>query len=58
MEKIILVDGNNLLFRSFYATSYSGTIMRNSKGFPTNALFGLTNMINKIIGEEKPNYMI
>lgn len=58
MEKIILVDGNNLLFRSYYATAYSGNLMQNSKGFPTNALFGFTNMINKIVAEEKPKYMI
>lgn len=58
MEKIILVDGNNLLFRSYYATAYNGNFMRNSKGFPTNALFGFVNMINKIILEEKPTYMI
>ena len=54
MNKIILVDGNNLLFRSYYATAYSGNMMKNSKGFPTNALFGFVNMINKIITEEKP----
>lgn len=58
MKKIILVDGNNLLFRSYYATSYSGVIMRNSKGFPTNALYGFINMMNKIIEEEKPNYIL
>jgi len=58
MDKIILVDGNNLLFRSYYATAYNGNFMKNSKGFPTNALFGFTNMINKIILEEKPNYML
>ncbi len=58
MEKIILVDGNNLLFRSYYATAYNGTMMMNSKGFPTNALFGFANMMNKIILEEKPTYMI
>ena len=58
MEKIILVDGNNLLFRSYYATAYNGNFMKNSKGFPTNALFGFTNMINKIVSEEKPVYMI
>lgn len=58
MEKIILVDGNNLLFRSYYATAYSGNLMKNSKGFPTNALYGFTNMINKIINEECPTYMI
>ena len=58
MEKIILVDGNNLLFRSYYATAYNGNFMKNSKGFPTNALFGFTNMMNKIIDEEKPTRIL
>ena len=58
MKKVILIDGNNLLFRSYYATAYSGNILRNSKGFPTNALFGFINMLNKIINEENPNYMM
>ena len=31
--------------------------MKNSKGFPTNALYGLVTMINKIILEEKPSYI-
>ena len=56
--KIVLVDGNNLLYRSYFATAYSGNLMKNSKGFPTNALFGFINMINKIITEEKPEYMM
>ena len=58
MEKIVLVDGNNLLFRSYYATAYQGNFMKNSKGFPTNALYGFLNMINKIINDEKPKYML
>ena len=58
MEKVVLVDGNNLLFRSYYATAYSGNFMKNSKGFPTNALYGFINMINKIINEENPVYML
>jgi len=57
MKKVILIDGNNLLFRSYYATAYSGNMMKNSKGFPTNALYGFINMINKIINEEKPSYI-
>ena len=56
--KIVLVDGNNLLYRSYFATAYSGNLMKNSKGFPTNALFGFINMINKIIVDEKPEYMM
>ena len=58
MKKVILIDGNNLLFRSYYATAYTGNVMRNSKGFPTNGLYGLINMLNKIINEEKPEYIM
>ena len=57
VKKLILVDGNNLMFRSYYATAYTGNMMKNSKGVPTNALFGFVSMINKIIAEEKPSYM-
>ena len=57
VKKLILIDGNNLMFRSYYATAYTGNIMKNSKGVPTNALFGFVNMINKIISEENPSYM-
>ena len=56
--KIVLVDGNNLIFRSYYATAYNGNLMKNSKGFPTNALYGFINMINKIKEEENPLYMM
>ena len=58
MEKVVLVDGNNLLFRSYFATAFNGNIMQNSKGFPTNALLGFVNMINKIINEENPKYIM
>lgn len=58
MEKVILVDGNNLMFRSFYATLYSGSTMTNKEGFPTNALYGFVNMMNKIIDEENPKYIM
>ena len=57
MKNVILIDGNNLMFRSYYATSYSGIVMKNKEGFPTNALYGFVSMLNKIIAEEKPTYM-
>lgn len=57
MKRAILVDGNNLMFRSYYATAYTGNVMRNSKNFPTNALYGFVSMINKIINEENPAYI-
>ncbi len=58
MKKVILVDGNNLMFRSYYATAYTGNVMKNSNGFPTNALYGFVGMMNKIIAEEKPEYVM
>ncbi|MBR4178353.1 MAG: DNA polymerase I [Bacilli bacterium] len=57
-KRAILIDGNNLLFRSYYATAYNGNLMKNSKGLPTNALYGFINMMNKIINEEKPEYVM
>lgn len=57
MKKVVLIDGNNLMFRSYYATLYSGTVMTNKEGFPTNALYGFVNMMNKIINEENPEYI-
>lgn len=57
MKNLILVDGNNLMFRSYYATAYSGNMMKTKKGVPTNALFGFISMMNKIIAEEQPKYI-
>ena len=57
MKKVILVDGNNLMFRAYFAPAYQGNLMKNSKGLDTNALYGIANMINKIVLEEKPEYM-
>ena len=39
MKKIILIDGNSLVFRAYYATSY-GQLMRNQHGLYTNAIYG------------------
>ncbi len=58
MKRAILIDGNNLLFRSYYATAYNGNLMKNSKDFPTNALYGFITMINKILEEENPEYVM
>ena len=52
MKKIILIDGNSLMFRSYYATAYTGNLMQNKQGLYTNALFGFCNMISKILEED------
>lgn len=54
MKKILVIDGNSLLFRAFYATSYGeGPIMSTKSGIPTNAIFAFANMLSKIISTLK-----
>ncbi|MBR0440124.1 MAG: DNA polymerase I [Bacilli bacterium] len=54
MSRVIIIDGNSLLFRAYYATAYPGVeIMRSQDGTPTNAIFAFSNMINKIIADLK-----
>ncbi len=56
MKKLIVIDGNSLLFRCYYATAYGGNeIMRTKDGVPTNAIFAFSNMINKIVSTLKEN---
>jgi len=49
MNKILLIDGNSLMFRAFYATAYTGNLMKNKSGLYTNAIFGFCNMIQKLV---------
>lgn len=49
MSKIALIDGNSLMFRSYYATAYTGKLMKTKDGVYTNALFGFCNMFTKIL---------
>lgn len=56
-EKLVIVDGNSFIFRAFYATFYTGNIMKTSEGIATNALFGYINFIESIIQRENPNYL-
>lgn len=51
--KLYILDGNSLLFRAYYATAFRGDIMRTKNGFPTNAIFGFSNMINKLVSSLK-----
>ena len=57
MEKLILIDGNSLLFKAFYATSYTGNYMVNRNGIPTNGVYGFARMVEKIISTN-PKYVI
>ncbi len=48
---LYLIDGNSSFYRAYHAIRG----LTNSKGFPTNAIYGFTNMILKIIREKKPD---
>ena len=52
MSKILLIDGNSLMFRAYYATAYTGNLMQNKSGLYTNAIFGFCNMIHKLVNED------
>lgn len=53
MKKIVLIDGHSILNRAFYGLP----LLSNSKGVPTNAIYGFLNIMFKILEEEKPEYL-
>lgn len=52
MEKFVIIDGNSLVNRAFYALP----MLRSLSGKPCNAVFGFINMILNVISSEKPKY--
>jgi len=56
--KVLLVDGMALLFRAFYATSYSGYIRKTQAGLPTNAVYGFIQYFFDAINTFKPSHVI
>jgi DNA polymerase-1 len=50
---VYLLDGNSLLYRSYYAIRS----LANSRGFPTNAIYGFLLTLRKLLAEEKPAYL-
>ena len=53
MEKLILIDGNSLLNRAFYATP----VFTTKDGTPTNAVFGFIKLLLKIVSDKKPTHV-
>ncbi len=53
MEKFVLIDGNSLLNRAFYAINPFTT----KSGLPTNGIFGFVKLLFKIIEDESPRYL-
>jgi 5'-3' exonuclease len=57
-HKVLLVDGMALLFRAFYATSYTGYIRKTSAGLPTNAVYGFIQYFFDAINTFKPTHVV
>ncbi len=57
MKKMLLIDGNNMLFKAYHATSY-GTVMKTSNGIPTNAVYGFVMMIEKALSMLTPDTVL
>lgn len=54
MEKLIIIDGNSIANRAFYALP----LLSNSSGLHTNAVYGFTTMLLRLIEEEKPTHFL
>ena len=54
MNKLVLIDGNSLSFRAFYALP----LLSNKAGIHTNAILGFAKLLEKIIREEQPTHFL
>ena len=54
MEKLILIDGNSLLNRAYFATPHFST----KDGLPTGGVFGFLKLFLKIVGDMRPAYAV
>lgn len=54
MDKLVLIDGNSLFNRAYYATP----IFTTQSGMPTNAVFGFVKLLFKILSDVKPQYIV
>lgn len=53
-KKLVLIDGNSIAYRAFFALP----LLSNDKGVHTNAIYGFTMMLMKILEDEKPTHML
>lgn len=53
-EKLVLIDGNSIIYRAFFALP----LLNNDKGIYTNAVYGFTTMLMRILQEEKPTHIL
>lgn len=53
-KKLMLIDGNSLLYRAFYALP----LLQNSQGHYTNGVYGFLTMFNRVVAEQKPSHIV
>ncbi|MFI3328848.1 MAG: DNA polymerase I [bacterium] len=58
MKRIILVDGNSLMYRAYYATAYTGNLMQNTKGLYTNAIFAFIKMMSSLTKQKYDGMLV
>ena len=58
MKRIILVDGNSLMYRAYYATAFTGNLMQNSKGLYTNAIYSFIKMLDHLVNQKYDNILV
>ena len=54
MAKLLLLDGHSLAYRAFYALPSD---LATKAGTVTNAVYGFTSMLTKVLADEKPDYI-
>jgi len=57
VKKLMLIDGNSILNRAFYAMQGSGNMLQTREGLYTNAVYGFLNILRKYIDEDQPEYL-
>ena len=53
-KSLYIIDGSSYIFRAYFGIRQ---FLSTSKGFPTNALYGFINMLQKVVKDEKPDYL-
>ena len=55
MKRMILVDGNSLMYRAYYGMSATGNLTANSKGIYTNAIYSFIRMMKHLLNSNYDN---
>ncbi|MFW5794087.1 MAG: DNA polymerase I, partial [Bacillota bacterium] len=57
-KNLLLIDASNLLFRSYYATAYTGNLMQTKDGLYTNGIFGFVRAMNNLLNRDYTHIVV